>query len=62
MKKIKRGKFIVIAGPTGDGESSVTNGVLKKLKKTQRVITATSRKPRNQEKNGHDYFFLDFWV
>ncbi len=54
----KTGKVIVIAGPTGSGESSITRAILKKLKNTERIITATTRKPRPHEKDGTDYFFL----
>lgn len=57
MKQKRKGKIIIIAGSTGSGESSVTQGVLKKLPDTQRMITATNRPLRNKEKHGHDYFF-----
>ena len=58
MKINKQGKVIIIAGPSGAGESSVTHGVLKELKNTLRMITTTNRKPRKNEKNGRDYFFV----
>mgnify|MGYP000048755256 CR=1 FL=1 len=54
----RSGKIIVIAGPTGSGESAVTKAVLKKLKNTKRIITVTTRSPRPHEKNGIDYFFV----
>jgi len=34
--------LIVIAGPTGCGESSVTRGILEKLENSERFITTTS--------------------
>lgn len=49
--------LIVIAGPTGCGESSVTRGVLSKLENSERFITTTSRTPREGEKDGVDYNF-----
>lgn len=51
-------QIIVIAGPTGCGESSVTRGVLSKLPNAERFITTTSRPPRGQEKDGFDYNFI----
>ena len=57
MKK-QNGKIIIIAGPTGSGESAVTKEILKKLPRTERMITATTRTARPYEKNGRDYFFL----
>ncbi|KKR06527.1 MAG: Guanylate kinase [Parcubacteria group bacterium GW2011_GWC2_39_14] len=50
--------LIVIAGPTGCGESSVTRGILERLKNSERFITTTSRTPRGSEKNGVDYNFI----
>jgi len=52
-------QIIVIAGPTGCGESSVTKGVLVKLPNAERFITTTSRAPRGLEKNGIDYNFIE---
>lgn len=54
----KMGKIIIIAGPTGSGESTITRAVLKKLPRTERMITATTRPPRPHEKNGVDYYFV----
>ncbi|KKQ79655.1 MAG: Guanylate kinase [Parcubacteria group bacterium GW2011_GWC2_38_7] len=50
--------LIVIAGPTGCGESSVTRGILEKLENSERFITTTSREPRSGEKDGLDYNFI----
>jgi len=54
----KRGKIIVISGPTGSGESAITRAILKTIPRTARMVTATTRPPRPQEKNGVDYFFV----
>jgi len=51
--------LIVIAGPTGCGESSVTKGVLTKIPQAERFITTTSREPRGAEKDGVDYNFIN---
>jgi len=55
---IKRGKIIVISGPTGSGESVITKEILKIVPRTARMVTATTRPPRPREKNGVDYIFV----
>lgn len=50
--------LIPIGGPTGVGESSITREIIKRLPKTKRLVTTTSRSPRLNEKHGKDYFFL----
>lgn len=57
-KTNQKGIVIVIAGPTGSGETSVSREVAKKLPNTEMTITATSRKPRPGEKHGKDYYFI----
>lgn len=55
---IKPGKVIVIAAPTGCGESAVTKAALAAVPRTERIVTATTRKKRPYEKNGVDYYFV----
>jgi guanylate kinase len=57
----KQGKVFVISGPSAVGKSTVVSAVLKKLTKKydiERVITYTSRPPREGEVEGEDYFFI----
>ena len=56
---IKRGKIIVISGPTGSGESAITKKILERFPDTARMITATTRPPRPHEKDEIDYHFVD---
>lgn len=51
-------KVLVIAGPTGVGESTITYEIIKCYPIFTRLITATTRKPRLQEKQGKDYYFF----
>ncbi|MEK9154139.1 MAG: guanylate kinase [Patescibacteria group bacterium] len=52
-------QVIVIAGPTGSGETTVTNEIVKHFSgRVKRLVTATSRLPRAGEKNGVDYYFF----
>ena len=51
-------RILVIAGPTGVGESSITNKIIKKYPVFTRLVTATTRPPRLKEKNKVDYYFF----
>jgi guanylate kinase len=55
-KLLKR--VLVIGGPTGSGESTITNAIIKRFPIFTRLVTATSRKPRNGEKDKIDYYFF----
>jgi guanylate kinase len=52
----KRGRLIVISGPSGVGKTSICEALLKKPK-YKRVITCTTRPPRGGEQEGVDYYF-----
>ena len=54
----QKNKILVISGPTGSGESTVTNKIIEKYPIFQRLITSTTRKPRGNEKNKVDYYFF----
>ena len=58
IKTNGRGNLIVISGPSGAGKDSIVEGVLKINNKTWLSISATTRNPRGQEKDGIDYYFL----
>lgn len=48
---------IVLSGPSGSGKGTITE-VLMKNRGYQKFTTCTTRKPREHEKNGFDYYFL----
>ncbi len=50
--------IVIISGPTGSGESTITNLLLNKYPIFKRLVTATSRRPRLNEKHGRDYYFF----
>ena len=52
------GLSIIISSPSGAGKTSVTKKLLKKIKNSYLSISCTTRKPREGEKNGKDYFFI----
>lgn len=52
-------RIAVIAGPTGSGESTITNAIIRRYpRKVARLVTATTRAPRRGEQNGIDYYFF----
>jgi guanylate kinase len=52
-----RGKLIVLSGPGGVGKSTIA-AYVRKHKTFWVSVSSTTRKPRPNEKNGVDYFFL----
>lgn len=50
--------MIVISGPSGVGKDSVLNGLKERDMPLHFVVTATTRKPRVNEVDGVDYFFV----
>lgn len=51
-------RILIVTGPTGSGETTLTNAIIEKFPIFCRLITATTRPIRNQEKNGSDYYFF----
>ena len=52
------GKLIIFSAPSGAGKTSIIKYLLDKISSTEFSISATSRKPRKNEKNGIDYHFI----
>ena len=48
---------IIVSSPSGGGKTTVVQRLLRRDKTLRRVITATTRAPRDGEKNGWDYHF-----
>ena len=52
-------RIVVLSGPSGTGKSTIVNRlVAQKEVKLIKAISATTRAPRNQERQGEDYYFL----
>lgn len=51
-------KSIVISAPSGAGKSTIVGALLRKYPQLEFSISACSRAPRGQEKDGVDYYFL----
>ena len=56
---MKKGKLIILSGPSGVGKSTVRMELFKKTDLNLKYsISMTTRQPRNGEKDGIDYFFV----
>ena len=58
IKTIKKGNLIVISGPSGAGKNTIVDGLVKKNKNVWLSVSATTRLPRGEEKDGVNYYFL----
>lgn len=54
---LEKGKLIIITAPSGAGKTTIVRHLLKKYKNIGFSISATTRKIRNGEQDGRDYYF-----
>lgn len=50
--------LFIITGPSGCGKSTLVRRVMEKMKNVQFSVSHTTRKKRNAEKDGKDYYFV----
>lgn len=53
-----KGKLIIFSAPSGSGKSTIINHLLTQNLNLVFSVSATSRAPRGQEKDGVEYYFL----
>jgi guanylate kinase len=51
-------KLIVFSAPSGAGKTTLVKYILKTFSEIRFSISATSRKPRGEERDGEDYYFF----
>ena len=56
---LKRGLLLVVSGPSGAGKGTICKALLEKRSEVQVSVSATTRKPRNGEVEGVNYFFKE---
>ena len=59
LKTNNKGNLIVISGPSGAGKNTIVDRLLEVNPNTWLSISATTRDPRGEEKNGINYYFLN---
>ena len=57
METIKKGKLIILSGPSGVGKGTICEQLLKDCKDIELSISATTRKPRSTDVHGVTYYF-----
>ena len=53
------GKVIIFSAPSGSGKTTIVKHLLSQGLPLEFSVSATSRKPRQGEQDGRDYYFLD---
>lgn len=51
-------KILIITAPSGAGKTSVTTHLLQKFPELSFSVSAATRSPRENERNGVDYYFM----
>lgn len=51
-------KIVVIAGPSGSGKNTLINRLIARQPRIGKLVTVTTRLPREGEVEGKDYFFF----
>lgn len=60
MKNKKRiGNVFVISAPSGGGKTTLAGQILNAMPDVERSVSMTTRPPRDGERDGRDYFFVD---
>jgi guanylate kinase len=55
---VDRGKIIVVSAPSGTGKTTIVRRIMNEIPSLVFSVSATTRKKRETEVDGKDYFFL----
>ena len=55
----RKGLLLVVSGPSGAGKGTICKALLSKNDQIKLSVSATTRKPRNGEVDGVNYFFIE---
>lgn len=55
----RKGLLLVVSGPSGAGKGTICKELLQKNEQIKLSVSATTRKPRNGEVDGVNYFFIE---
>jgi len=53
-----KGRLVIISAPSGAGKSTIVKYLMERDLRLEFSISATTRKPRGDEKNGKEYYFM----
>ncbi len=54
-----KGMIIIVSAPSGAGKTSICDALIESDKNISYSVSTTTRLPREGEKNGKEYFFVD---
>lgn len=54
----QNGKLIIFSAPSGAGKTTIVHHLLSKFPDLEFSISATTRRPRGEEEQGKDYYFI----
>jgi len=58
MGEQRRGRLVVISGPSGTGKTSICDGLLKRIPNSRWSVSVTTRPKRGHEVDGQHYGFV----
>lgn len=58
LSRKEEGLLFIVSGPAGSGKTTLCERLLGDCPAIDRIVTATSRPPRGEEKDGVDYYFF----
>lgn len=58
MADVRKGKLLIFSAPSGAGKTTLVRYLMSEIPSLEFSISACSRKAREGEKNGVDYYFL----
>jgi len=53
-----KGKLVIVSAPSGAGKTTIVNHLLEQGLDLEFSVSATTRPPRGNEKNGREYWFI----
>lgn len=58
-KRLRRGQVFVVSAPSGGGKSTLLKRLMEEWPDCVLSVSYTTRRPRNGEQDGRDYYFVD---